>query len=256
MEISTFLNRIAYAGPADASSAVLSALHQAHMEHVPFENLDIPRGRPIVLEYGALYEKIVARRRGGFCYEVNGLFAELLRALNFEVTLLSARVALGEGTFGPEFDHLTLRVQCPADADPHTFWLADVGFGDSFTEPLRFVADAQPQGLRAYRLEPIAPDAYLLWQKNYDGSWQEQYRFTLTPHLLSDFAEMCHNHQTSPASSFTRKRIISRATPHGRVSLDPNRLIVTKDGARQEFPVADAAEYDALLWQQFGVRLD
>ena len=256
MKVQTYRERIGHEGALEADANTLTALHRAHMEHVPFENLDIARGRPITLQSELLFEKIVARKRGGFCYEVNGLFAELLRAVGFEVTMLSARVAQGEGAFGPEFDHLTLHVRCPADPDPHIAWLADVGFGDSFTAPLRLVADQQPQGLRAYRLESVAPDAYLLWQKEYDGSWAEQYRFTLAPHPLSDFAEMCHYHQTSPESPFTRKRIISRATLHGRISLDPNRLIVTEDGARQEFPVTDAAAYDALLWQHFGVRLD
>ena len=85
-------------------------MHRAHLLAVPFENLDIHLGRPISLDQDALFGKIVTRRRGGFCYELNGLFALLLRELGFEVTLLSAGVARADGGFGPEFDHLTLLV--------------------------------------------------------------------------------------------------------------------------------------------------
>ena len=114
---------------------------------MPFENLDIrPLGRSIDFDLAALEEKIVRRRRGGFCYELNGLFAALLRELGFGVTMLAAGVARGDGSFGPEFDHLTLLVRAAAGVEGQsaasgkpsdTSWLADVGFGDSFREPLR-----------------------------------------------------------------------------------------------------------------------
>src|SRR5689334_17036776 len=108
LDIPTYLQRIAYRGSLQPTAATLRALHQAHMLAVPFENLDIHLGRPLLLDRPALFEKIVARRRGGFCYELNGLFAALLQALGFDVTMLSARVARTQGGFGPEFDHLTL----------------------------------------------------------------------------------------------------------------------------------------------------
>jgi len=98
------------------------------MRTVPFENLDIHLKRPIVLEDNALFDKIVTRKRGGFCYELNGLFAALLRALGFDVVMLSAGVANPEREFGPDFDHMALLVTLEQS------WLADVGFGDSFVE--------------------------------------------------------------------------------------------------------------------------
>src|SRR4029078_1950800 len=91
----------------------LRALHLAHMLAVPFENLNIGMGWPIVLDEAALFDKVVARRRGRFCYALNGLFAALLRNLGFQVTRLSAGVARPDGGFGPEFDHLNLVVGCP-----------------------------------------------------------------------------------------------------------------------------------------------
>src|SRR5262245_39731528 len=110
MNIQAYLDRIDYHGSLDPTAETLRALHVAHLLAVPFENLNIGMGWPIVLDRDALFEKIVLRRRGGFCYELNGLFAALLRALGFDVTLLSAGVARAGGGFGPEFDHLTLRV--------------------------------------------------------------------------------------------------------------------------------------------------
>src|SRR6476620_2196832 len=114
LDAQAYLQRIHFSAALDLaapqpSSRLLGALHQAHLLLVPFENLSIHYGQPILLEERALYDKIVRRRRGGFCYELNGLFAWLLRQLGFTVTLLSARVAQADGDFSPEFDHLTLQ---------------------------------------------------------------------------------------------------------------------------------------------------
>src|SRR5512147_1356301 len=136
MDVQAYLRRIDYRGELDPTAATLHALHRAHLLSVPFENLDIHLSRPIVLDQDALFDKIVTRRRGGFCYELNGLFALLLEQLGYKVTRLAARVVGTDDSLGPQFDHLTLQVQCPDES--HSPWLADVGFGDSFLEPLRF----------------------------------------------------------------------------------------------------------------------
>ncbi len=255
MNIQSYLTRIGYTDARAPNAATLRALQRSHLYTVPFENLDIALKRPIVLDRAALYEKIVTHKRGGFCYECNGMFSWLLQELGLEVTLLSARVGKQDGTFGPEYDHLTLLVKCPADANPEIPYLVDVGFGDSFMEPLRLDLNIeQTQGLRAYRMEDAGRYS-LLWQKNYDGTWEQQYRFTLQPRAFSEFEEMCVYHQTSPDSPFTRKSIITRATPRGRVSLDDTRLIVTNDGERQVREIPDSEIYAALLLEHFGVVL-
>ena len=138
MNVAAYLDRIQYRGALPPDHATLAALHVAHLRTVPFENLDIHLGIPIVLDLDRLFEKIVLKRRGGFCYELNGLFGALLTALGFQVTLLSARVVGDDGALGPEFDHMLLQVDCPADGDS-VLWLADVGFGDSCSSPLRLV---------------------------------------------------------------------------------------------------------------------
>ncbi len=253
MELATYLKRIQYFDPVKPDVETLHGLQRTHLLTVPFENLDIELRRPIRLDLESLWDKIIVRRRGGFCYEVNGLFAWLLREIDFDVTYLNARVYNRSGELGIPFDHLALLVKIP---DEPGRWLADVGFGDSFNEPLNFEERGeQPQGLRTYRLEQL-PDGYVTWQKDYDGSWEHQYFFDLQPHQFpADYEASCLYHQTSPKSSFTRSSIISRATPDGRVSLERGKLILTQNGQRSERPLENEAEYHTLLKHYFGFDL-
>jgi N-hydroxyarylamine O-acetyltransferase len=247
LSVASYLARIAYSGPTAATAENLRALHRAHLLSVPFENLDISLGRKIIADESAILTKIIDLRRGGFCYELNGAFAALLRALGFPVTLLSARVARESGGEGPEFDHLTLRV------DLKEAWLADVGFGDSFLEPLRLepgIEQVDPAG--RFRLTEHGSRWYL--QKSEpDGSWKQQYSFSLQPRRLEEFAAMCHFHQTSSESSFTQKRICSRATSTGRITLSEMKLIVTCNGQREERVLDSAEEWSSTLREQFGI---
>lgn len=253
MNIPAYLTRLNYSTSVKPDAETLHGLQFAHLLNVPFENLDIGLKRPIQLSEEALWEKIIVHKRGGFCYELNGLFARLLKQIGFDVTYLNARVFNREGNLGIDFDHLALLVRIPQDS---TRWLADVGFGDSFNEPLSFEERGEKvQGLRTYRLEQTS-EGSITWQKNYDGSWERQYFFDLQPHNFpTDYETACLYHQTSPDSSFTHRRIISKATPDGRVSLEAGRLIVTTHGQREERLVANQEEYQTLLKDHFGVVL-
>ncbi|HEX6799496.1 MAG TPA: arylamine N-acetyltransferase [Ktedonobacterales bacterium] len=267
-DVQDYLDRIGFATGADfdalePSLGLLRALHEAHLLAVPFENLSIHYGQPIVLEEAALYDKIVHRHRGGFCYELNGLFAWLLHRLGFEVSLLSAGVARGDGSFNPDFDHLTLRVHHLEGTD----WLADVGFGDAFRRPLLLQRDGPQDGGdgHLYRLRQDqdegdgqqagdeATHAYWVLEQYAEVRWSPQYRFTLQPRALADFTARCEYQQTSPESHFTRQRICSLALPCGRVSLSDRRLITTIDGQREERVLQSEAEYRAVLAERFGV---
>jgi N-hydroxyarylamine O-acetyltransferase len=252
MDVDAYLQRLSYSGARVPDAATLAALHLAHMRAVPFENLDIGRGVPIVLDLDALYAKLVERGRGGFCYELNGVFAELLRALGYQVELLSARV-FDNGLPGAEFDHLALRVTGGALSEPY---LADVGFGQSFLRPLRLVALAeQADASGAYQLTETGGE-WVLETRDDAGAWIPSYTFTLTPRAFSDFAAMCHFQQTSPESSFTRRRLCSLATPGGRITLTGDKLIVTRHGQRTEQPVADEAAFASALREHFGLVLE
>ncbi len=264
MDVRAYLRRIAYAGPLEPTLETLRALHYAHLLAVPFENLDIHLGVPIELDEERFFDKIVTRRRGGFCYELNGLFAALLRELGFQVTLLSARVPKEENVAGPEFDHLTLRV------DLDTPWLADVGFGESFIEPLPLLANAEQyqrnvfytvdiyeDRWRVLRYAPEAPTEHGIKVRisNSRWEWRMLYDFTLAPRQLSEFAAMCRHHQTSPESHFTRGRLCSLLTPSGRVTLTDTRLTITEGAVRRELPIADRDAFAMALESHFGISL-
>jgi N-hydroxyarylamine O-acetyltransferase len=249
LDVASYLARIGYSGTLEAGAENLRALHRAHLFTVPFENLDISLGRKIVVDQDAIVNKILELRRGGFCYELNSAFAALLATLGFQMTLLSARVAKPNGGEGPEFDHLTLRV------DLEEAWLADVGFGDSFLEPLRLktgIEQTDPAG--TFQLVQHG-DRWHMQKRESGGSWKPQYSFTLEPRRLGDFAAMCHFHQTSPESSFTTKGICSRATPQGRITLAEMKLITTTTGEREERTLGSEQERQKVLEEQFGIRL-
>lgn len=248
LDVPAYLKRINYSGPLEPTAETLRQLQVAHLLAVPFENLSIHAGEPIVLNDDSLFEKIVLRRRGGFCYELNGLFAALLRSLGFEVQMLSAGVANAEGEWGPEFDHMTLLV------DMEQRWLADVGFGDSFIEPLLLdQRTEQVQGRMNYRIDE-RDGRLMLLQKDEDSDWKPQYRFTLQPHVYADYDEMCRYQQTSPQSHFTQRRICSRLTPDGRITISNNRLISTKGKVKEERDLSDD-EVSKTLRQHFGIEM-
>jgi N-hydroxyarylamine O-acetyltransferase len=249
MNIEAYLERINYNGSRDVNAETLRALQVAHLLSVPFENLSIHAGEPIVLKEDALYTKIVDQRRGGFCYECNGLFAGLLRALGFDVAMLAAGVAQAAGGFSPIFDHMALMVTL------NDRWLVDVGFGDSFLEPLLLDTRAdQVQGPRTFRLVD-ADDHLVLERRNEGEDWQAQYRFTTQPYTFPDYEDMCRYHQTSPDSHFTKGLICSRATADGRITLSDMRYIKTSgpQRLRDEQTVLTREEYDRLLRDQFGI---
>jgi N-hydroxyarylamine O-acetyltransferase len=229
----------------------LRALHVAHLLAVPFENLSIHYGQPITLGDAALYEKIVRQHRGGFCYELNGLFAWLLLRLGFTVSRLSAGVADADGGFSPAFDHMTLRIHDLEGTD----WLADVGFGDSFRQPLRLQPDIEQDGGDGHSYRLTARGSTWLLQQSGETSWEPQYRFTLQPYALTDFAERCQYQQTSPESHFTQRRICTLALPTGRVTLSDLKLITTLDGHRQERVLESEREYRAVLAERFGITI-
>ena len=246
MDIDSYLDRINYRGSRVPTSQTLRDLQVAHLMSVPFENLSIHTKEPIVLTTDWLFKKIVQHRRGGFCYELNGLFAELLRDLGFEVEMLAAEVARPDGSFGRKFDHMTLKVRLEDD------WLVDVGFGESFVEPLLLdERETQAQGENTFRIA-VDGESYLLERRLTDEQWKTQYRFDLQPHELVEYEEMCLYHQTSPESHFTQNRICSRATTSGRITLSGMQLITTERGVRKE-KLLDGAEYARALRDYFGV---
>ena len=249
VDVAAYLERIGYSGSRTPSADTLRDIHRAHLFSVPFENLDIAWGREIRMDQEAFVRKIVEHHRGGFCYELNGAFSVLLQALGFQVTLLSARVPLADGSDSPEFDHLTLRV------DLNEPWIADVGFGDCFVDPLRLrIGLEQEEQGKCFRMVEVG-DSLRLERRDGEADWKTQYLFGLKSRRLEEFAEMCRYHQTSPQSPFTRKRVCSRATPEGRITLSEMKLITTNGDRREELSLTSEAEWRAALAYHFGVRV-
>ncbi|WP_367130629.1 arylamine N-acetyltransferase [Saccharothrix sp. HUAS TT1] len=221
--------------------STLVELHERHVATVPFENLSIHLGEPVVLDAELLVDKIVNRRRGGFCYELNGAFAALLGALGHDVRMLSAKV-FADGGYGPPFDHLALRV---GDL------LVDVGFGRFGLRPLDLsTRDDQHDPAGVFRLvDTPEGDVDVL----FDGV--PQYRLELRPRELDEFRATCWYQQTWPGSPFRRAATCSLPTPTGRVTIAGDKLITTTDGGKVTEELGDDALLDAYA-EHFGVVLD
>jgi N-hydroxyarylamine O-acetyltransferase len=246
VRVDAYLARIGGDRPASPDPAALRELQQRHLRTVPFENLSIHLGEEIVLDDAALVAKLVDRRRGGFCYELNGAFAALLTALGYRVTMLAARVLLFPGQPGPLFDHLALRVETP---EP---WLVDVGFGSFTRYPLRLDQRGD---------QPDPEGTFQVVEREYgdlevlqDG--QPQYRLEARPRVLADFEPTCWWQRTSPKSHFTHSLTCSRLTGEGRITLSGNRLIRTVDGTRHEETLDSDAAVLSAYQSQFGITLD
>lgn len=251
MRVKEYLARIGFSSPCSVDLSTLKALHLLHLRTVPFENLDIHANQEIVLDEGKLYEKIVGRRRGGICYELNGSFAWLLKTLGFDVTMISANVYDGKTNLTPDFDHMVLIVNIN-----DVRYLVDVGFGDSFLVPL----DLAQRGVEKHKsadYEIFVTDGFYTLSRNtyVDNalSTKPLFRFELTPRALDDFVERCDFHQYSPESHFRRKPVCSRADSDGRITVSGGELIVSRGAGRDVTVLNTAQEVNRALRDHFGI---
>ena len=225
------------------------SLQQSHLSRVPFENLDIHAGKKIGLKNN--YEKIVIRRRGGFCYELNGLFYELLASLGFELQLVSARVYSRKlQEFGPVFDHVAIIATIGNEK-----YLVDVGFGEFSYSPLKMEFDLLQQDRSGNFMITQFDKTHLSVGRMEAGDLIPEYIFTLTNRRLSDFAAMCHYHQTSSLSHFTQKRLCTMVTESGRVTISGNTLKKTENGQVTETDLVDEEGFNRALWEYFQIKL-
>ncbi|MBY0223855.1 MULTISPECIES: arylamine N-acetyltransferase family protein [Sporosarcina] len=248
MEISQYLQRIGLKDIKGISIETLSQLQMQHMLHIPFENLDVMHNVPIPLDVETYYNKIVLNQRGGFCYELNGLFNWLLQGLGFNNHLIAGTVRTPKGTWAKEESHAAQIVQLDQP------YLVDVGFGDSTRMPLPLTGEPQEDVSGVYRAEKIEESIFDLQRKGNDAEWNTLLRFDITPKKLMDFEEACHFNQTSPDSHFTNKELITIATSDGRITLSGDTLVVTHNGEKQETTVHNS-ERAAVLERYFGIHL-
>ena len=247
MDAQKYLKRIAVSAERNLDLDYLKELQSSHMHKIPFENLDVTRKIPIQLDRDAFYEKILERTRGGFCYELNGLFQYLLSELGFQSHLISCTVKKPDG-WVREDSHAAILVylnQIP--------YLADVGFGDSVRQPLPLTGEEKTDVSGTYRIRESVEGKYDL-QRLEDGEWRILYRFSDKPKQLSDFHDACFFNQTSPESHFTHGDLATIATKNGRVTL--SRLTVTKsgEGTKEKYELTEE-EKKEFLREQFNIKL-
>jgi N-hydroxyarylamine O-acetyltransferase len=243
--LNAYLDRIGYTDIPQPDWATLKALHRAHLLAIPYENLDIHLGRYLTLDETAIIEKIVMQRRGGWCYEMNGLFAWALRQIGFEVSLLASNVGRHSEQAAEKRDHLILRV------DLDLPYLADVGFGNGFLEPLPLIDGLYQQGFLSYLLEQDDQR----WYFHNHAYATVGYDFTLAPFNLPDFTIPCHTLQTSPESGFVRTTVCHRFVPEGIITLKGAVLRTVTAEAIEEIIMDTEANYEKTLTDLFDLHL-
>lgn len=252
MDLQAYFARINYIDDTAATLDNLRRIHRAHLMHIPFENLNLHMPRPVILEEELLFRKFVEEHRGGFCYEQNGLFHALLTQLGYEVYRLEANVRAEDDTYAPPMTHMCLLVVIDGRR-----YLADVGFGAGFIEPLELDnPDTQVQDVGRFRIQSDGDTLYYWHQGIGAEEMKIGYRFYLAPHQLTDYIDACHYTQTSPKSHFTQRRVCSQWTERGRVTLTDDKLIFTTwDAERSETPIADEEHFHQLLREHFGITV-
>ncbi len=248
MNVESYLKYLDVEPQEKLTYVYLAKLQMQHMLKIPFENLDIHLNIPIVLEKEYLFNKIINNKRGGFCYELNYLFYNLLKELGFEVYLLSCSFYYSNiDKFAPEFDHLALLVNL---SQP---FLVDVGFGDSFRIPLP-IPNGQIKDISGkYRVYKTDDEFFL--QRFNEENWLTQYKFSLDPKHIEEFSEMCLHHQTSPETIFTQKKLCTIATPFGRVTLTDDSLTTTNNRLKEKQIILDCNDFNDKLASHFGIIL-
>jgi N-hydroxyarylamine O-acetyltransferase len=248
--LDAYFARIGYEGPRTSTLATLRALHELHPAAIPFEAIDVLLERGVDLSPEAVEAKLITARRGGYCFEQNGLFQRVLAALGFEVEPLIARavwMAPPDAPPGPR-THMALRVTI--DGEP---WLADVGFGGKvLTAPIRFELEtAQATGHEAFRLARSPVGRRL--EVELDTGWAPAYELSAEPQAEMDFVSANWFTSTHPASRFRNGLIVSRTTPQARYGLRGSRLAVRHINGTTTREILDADGIERALIEVFGL---
>jgi N-hydroxyarylamine O-acetyltransferase len=248
MQIDEYLERIRYCGPLRPDLATLTALHRAHLRAIPYENLDVQLGRPVTIERPQIFEKIVRNRRGGWCYEMNGLFGWALAELGFCMTRSAGAVmreAAGDESVG---NHLVLKVELEEG-----LYLADVGFGEGPQDPIRVTPGSFTSNGFDFALS-LQDEGW--WRMhNHKAGGAASFDFNLTPADESLLANKCDWLQTSEQSIFVQNATCQRHTENGLYILRGRVLRVLTPQGHTDRLVADAGEYVALLDELFDLQL-
>ncbi|MBS4219884.1 arylamine N-acetyltransferase [Bacillus sp. FJAT-49711] len=252
MDVSAYLKRIGYTGLLDGSAIALAKIQECHLHSVPYENFDILNRIPLSLEVPDLYDKIIIRRRGGYCFELNAIFSWLLKELGYKVTSLFARFWRDEPNAPPKRRHHVLKVEAEGK-----FFLCDVGVGGIVPrQPIEMAEGlVHEQGDEFYKLEVDPYFGWMLMEKKH-GDWRQIYSFTEEPQLPKDFIMASFWCENSPDSIFIENAMVAIRTDEGRNSVDGKEFRIFKNDSVQTFIPATEKEYKEALKTYFGIVLD
>ena len=249
MNVKKYLERINYQEKIVTDLPTLIGLQKAHLLSVPFENLDIHYGREILLDLNFFYDKIVDENRGGFCYELNGLFHWLLIKTGFKARMISARVHTENGEYSREYDHMAIIVDLKGQE-----YLVDVGFGRFSIGALPISFDCQLKDDHGIFTFEKHDEKYIRVSLMVEGVMVPQYIFEKKERKLVEFQEMCSYHQTNPDSHFMKKKIVSLPTMNGRITLNDEMLKVTTGESVYETHF-HTDKFNAFLLRYFGIEI-
>jgi len=249
IDLDAYFARIGYAGERAPTAATLRALHLAHTTHIPFENLDVLLGCPILIDLDAIQKKLVRDRRGGYCFEQNTLFAAALEQLGFQVTRIAGRARHLTTRVLPR-THMILKVEADNDS-----WVADVGFGGyGLLEaiPLKINEEFQ-QFAWKYRLRK--EDEQWVLQSFLRGEWRDQYCFTLEAQLPIDYTLGNWFCSTHPESRFVQTLTAQLVGPmERRVLRNREHVILTSENERVEIISSEEGLLE-ILSKHFGLQM-
>jgi N-hydroxyarylamine O-acetyltransferase len=244
MNKEAYLKRIGFLG---SHKPILSKLHKLHELHV---NLDIHLNKKIVLARNRIYKKVVEQMRGGFCYELNYLFSQLLKELGYSCKIISARIFNSQGKRGPMFDHMAILVR------HQTNWLLDVGFGDLFLKPIALLKDQiQTDGLNFFKISKYNSSDYVLLMSADGVKFEKKYTFNVTPQSISHFKKICLDKQINSNSYFVKNLVCTKPTKVGRITVFNNKLIERKLLTKKETLINDNVELLEILKNRFNISI-
>ncbi len=249
MNVDRYLSRIGFNGPLRPDLATLKALHRQHLLHVPFENLDVHYRRRFDLKPANVYNKVVNRKRGGFCYEVNSIFNDLLRSAGFKTKIISGRVITDAGAPGPKYDHLALIITINKIR-----YIADVGFGDLFVEPIVIKEGIQFDSRNYFKIENDGTEFCILMSPD-QVHFHKKYTFTLDETPVSSFEGPCLDKQVNPDSHFVKNTICTMLTDTGRITVYNDKFTETIGDQKIQKIIADDNDLRSILMMRFGVHL-
>jgi len=253
LDVLHYLNHIDLnVGEIGPSEDLLREIHKKHLLTVPFENLDIMNGRKLSMNAEDVYQKIVLQKRGGICFETNTLMYSILQMIGFNVKKVSACFwNVEQSKWNPDFSHLALIVSID-ESD----YLFDVGIGGGFLEPLRLKDGYSYSDANGSYQVVKAEDNEFLLRHFEDSEWKDFLKINTFERNQNEFSEQCAFFQTSKETVFTQKRIVSKTTLNGKVTLTDKVLKVTENSNVSITEIISEEEWKEVLQNTFGININ